>query len=149
MDDLTEKQRRFVEAYCGPAKGVASEAAKIAGYAHAESNAHRLMENDGVSRAIAAFNDEIHDDAIATAHEVQAFLTSTMRGTECRSIVVNDHGIVRDEANNEVTEAPEPKDRVKAAEALAKMRGYFAPAKAEVKVDGAAVVVRFARRRET
>ena len=33
MKDLTPKQRRFVEAYVGPAKGNATEAARQAGYA--------------------------------------------------------------------------------------------------------------------
>jgi len=32
MNELTPKQRRFVEAYVGPARGNASEAALIAGY---------------------------------------------------------------------------------------------------------------------
>lgn len=140
MDDLTEKQRLFVLAYCGEAKGIAVRAAEMAGYANAQSNAHRLMEHDGVSRAIAAINDEVHDEAIATAHEVQAFLTGVMRGDEARVIVTNSEGVERNTDGEVLTEAAEPRDRVKAAETLAKIRGYVAPAKSEVEVKGAPLV---------
>lgn len=141
MEGLTEKQRKFVEAYCGPAKGIAMQAAKLAGYANPESNAHRLMEHDGISRAIHAINDELYDDAIATAHEVQAFLTGVFRGTECRSLAFTGMGEPKINADGEhVDEPADPKDRVKAAEVLAKIRGYVAPVKSEVDVKGSPIV---------
>lgn len=38
MKGLTDRQRRFVEAYTGPAKGVAALAARMAGYSPTYSN---------------------------------------------------------------------------------------------------------------
>lgn len=140
MDDLTEKQRRFVEAYCGPAKGVALQAARMAGYANPESNAHRLMEVEGVSRAIRELNSDLEDDAIMTAHEVQAFLSGVARGTECRSLAFTGMGTPKIVDDVHIDEPAEPKDRVKAAVELARIRGYVAPAKSELKVDGAPAI---------
>jgi hypothetical protein len=142
MADLTERQRRFVEAFVGEAMGSATEAARMAGYANPENNAHRLMELDGVVAALNAINADVHDTAIATAHEVQAFLSGVVRGTEGRSIVMTEAGPLKKPGTDEYeTDDPPVKDRVKAAEALAKMRGYIAPVKSEVEVTGVPVTV--------
>ena len=151
--ELTEKQRRFVEAYCGEAKGNATEAASLAGYKGNDvtlaSTGYENLRKPQIAHAIDALNDEIRSDAIATAEEVQAFLTGTMRGTECRAPIITMAGPIFDKDTGAMLDAPaDPKDRVKAAAELAKMRGYVAPVKSEVKLDGAAVVVRFPRRRE-
>lgn len=140
LEGLTEKQKRFVEAYCGEAQGNATEAARLAGYSGntgtLASMGHENLQKPDISRAIDEINGYVRSDAIASAEEVQAFLTGTMRGTECRSIVTTMTGPVLD-ADGKMVDAPaEPKDRVKAAEALAKMRGYVAPTKSEVEVSG-------------
>lgn len=136
MDDLTEKQRRFVEAYVGPSKGNATDAARRAGYAGNDNTLRSLgaenMAKPAIARAIAETNDVVRSDAIATAEEVQAFLTATMRGQECRSPIVTQAGPAMDESGNVLDQAPEAKDRVKAAVELARIRGYVAPAKSEV-----------------
>jgi phage terminase small subunit len=57
MADLTEKQRRFVEAYVGPSRGDAADAARRAGYAgdaaSLERTGRRNLENRYVRDAVA------------------------------------------------------------------------------------------------
>lgn len=50
--DLTEKQELFVQAYCGEAKGNASEAARIAGYAHPLHQACKIKWSPAVRARI-------------------------------------------------------------------------------------------------
>jgi phage terminase small subunit len=51
-DVLSERERRFVDAYCGPAKGNAREAARQAGYHHSHRSAD-LMKRERVRQEIA------------------------------------------------------------------------------------------------
>lgn len=146
VEGLTEKQRRFVEAYLGAAKGNGAEAARMAGYqgkdAHTYSVvADRLLASAGIREMISAARSKTASAAIATAEEVQEFLTATMRGTECRSPIVTMAGPVTDPKTGEImTKPPDAKDRVKAAEVLSKIRGYAAPVKSELEVKGAPIV---------
>jgi phage terminase small subunit len=123
MQELTEKQRRFVEAYVGEAQGNATRAAKLAGYSGKDDalavRGAEVVRNRKVQLAIEEARASVTSEAIATREERQTFLTRTMR----------DEGI-------------EPKDRIKACEVLGKMQGDFIE-KHEVKHEGAAVVVRF------
>jgi phage terminase small subunit len=101
---LQEKQRRFVEAYTGPAQGNATEAARMVGYKHPTTQGPRLLENVGVAEAIQAATSHVRSAAIATREERQELLTAMMRG--------------------EVEDA-RPSDRLKATEILGKMQGDF------------------------
>lgn len=68
---LTYRQRLFVAAYLGQAKGSASEAARLAGYSAPHSQGSRLLENVGVRAAIAAHLSQ----AAMSADEVLARLS--------------------------------------------------------------------------
>lgn len=72
---LTGKQQVFVENYliCWNE----TEAARRAGYAHPNSNAHRLMVNDGIQTAI----QERLSALAMSADEVLARLTAQARGS--------------------------------------------------------------------
>ena len=65
---LTFRQRLFVEAYLGPAGGNATEAARIAGFAHPLVQSSRLLGNVRIQAAIdarlaeAALARAAHDD---------------------------------------------------------------------------------------
>jgi phage terminase small subunit len=137
---LTDRQRRFVEAFIGPAQGSASEAARIAGYANPYSNAHRLMELDGVLDAIRAYNDELHDEAIATAHELQAGLTKIFRGEDGGTVLEGPDGVLLDQDGNPRMRPTAPMVKIEAAKTIAKMRGLNAPDKQEVEHKGVQVV---------
>lgn len=82
MARLTTKQRLFVEAYCGPALGNATEAARLAGYKGNDvtlsSVGSENLRKPQIAEAIEQAKPEI--EAVATRHERQAFLTSVMRG---------------------------------------------------------------------
>jgi len=104
MTALSERERRFVEAYMGAAGGNATEAAKAAGYSAktARQLGARLLTKVHIRAAIDARAKD--DPAVADRAERQQFLSRVMRG--------------------EFRKAP-IKDRVKAAEVLGKMQGDF------------------------
>jgi len=101
---LTEKQRKFVEAYLGEANGNGTKAAEIAGYGGDTKTlgitAVKNLRKINIRKAI---DERTKDDgSIATREERQAFLTKVMR---------TEHG-----------KMPE---RLKATELLCKMHGDF------------------------
>lgn len=79
---LTEKQRRFVEAYMGEADGNATEAARIAGYSGDEAAlAVRGSENVRKRKIRIAIRERVKKDPlIATRKERQHFWTKVMHG---------------------------------------------------------------------
>ena len=101
---LTEKQRKFVEAYLGEANGNGTKAAEIAGYSgDTKTLGIRAVKNLRVLNIRKAIDERTKDDgSIATREERQAFLTKVMR---------TEHG-----------KMPE---RLKATELLCKMHGDF------------------------
>lgn len=99
---LTEKRQRFVEAYLGPAMGNATEAARIAKYAHPGQQGHRLLKDVHVSSAIKKGLAKVRSGAIADREERLAFYSEVMRSEEHAA-----------------------KDRLKAAELLGKVGGDF------------------------
>ena len=128
----SDRERRFVAAWCGPAKGSNVEAARAAGYSGNAKvlgiTAVRLLARNSVQRAIAEFREKTTAADVAESHEVQAFATSVMRGeTEETTVTVNKHGeFVENVA------PPRIKDRLTAAFGLAKIRGYEAASKVEL-----------------
>lgn len=85
-----------------------------------DNNAYMLMKNNEVIARIAELNGKIENKNIADAQEIQELLTKLLRGEEVEQVpMMSDDGLVM--AEKIVT----PKDRIKAGETLAKMRGYF------------------------
>jgi hypothetical protein len=81
---LSEKQRRFVEAYMGAAAGNATQAARLAGYKGndvtlASVGAENLRKPQ-IAEAIA--NVQQADPLIATREERQQFWSAVLRGVE-------------------------------------------------------------------
>lgn len=121
MDDLTEKQRRFVEAYLGKALGNATAAARLAGYSGDDATlnvtASRMLRNAKVVAAVEKARRPRTRAAVADREEREAWLSALMRG-EITSTKLD--------ANGEPVEVPAPmSDRVKANEILGKMNGDF------------------------
>lgn len=102
LDKLPPKRRVFVEAYCGEAAGNATEAARIARYAHPSQQGHRLLRNAQVQAALAELTAPERNRRVATREERLAFYT----------------GVMEDPAQ-------QTKDRLKAAELLGKVGGDF------------------------
>lgn len=103
---LTEKQRRFVEAYMGEAAGNSTKAARLAGYKGSENTLKSIAsENLTKPDIIAAIDERVNSDPkIATRKERQAFWTKVMKGEE---------------------PGAEMKDRLKASELLGKSHADF------------------------
>lgn len=59
MDGLTYKQRRFIEAYLGEARGNASEAARLAGYAKPAEQGYENLRKPQIRAAIDARIEEL------------------------------------------------------------------------------------------
>lgn len=87
--------------------------------------AKELMDNGKITARIAELNEEIKNDNIADAIEIQETLTRLLRGEiseEC--VTVESVGVGYSEAKI-IEKQVTPKDRIKAGEILAKIRGYF------------------------
>ncbi len=127
MNRLTEKQRKFVEAYMGKAEGNGVEAARLAGYKGNDNTLAAIASENLRKPKIASAIEERQegDPLVADREERQRFFTSVMRGTGCRRPVKTMVGLLRDKDGNVVTEDPLAKDRIKAAELLGKMNGDF------------------------
>lgn len=85
-----------------------------------DNNAYKLMQLNEIKTRLKELSDEIKNEAIADAQEIQETLTKLLRGQEVEQVpMMSEQGLVM--AEKIVT----PKDRIKAGETLAKMRGYF------------------------
>lgn len=75
---LTEKQRRFCEAYSANG-GNATKAAESAGYSNAPVEGARLIRKDKTVKALELLRQSTTSEEIATREERQAFWTKVMR----------------------------------------------------------------------
>ncbi len=97
-----------------------------------------LMKNPKVTQRLKELSEEIKSKNIADAVEIQTMLTKILRGEESEECVaVEGTGDGCSEARI-VTKQVTPKDRIKACETLAKMRGYF---DLTIKIDNAPTIV--------
>jgi phage terminase small subunit len=123
VDSLPEKRRRFVLAYCGSAKGNATEAARQAGYEAPSVEGCRLLRNVAVLEAIqelelAAGTDT--ESMVMGVIELRRFWTRTARGEE------SDVQVTRTKEGEQAEEIAVPiVPRLKASELLGKSLGAF------------------------
>ena len=125
---LSVRQEKFCVEYAK--SGNAAESYKKAGYKvknveSATACASRLLRNANVEARLAELREETKRDSIADIGEIQEILTSIARGeTREEQIVVEgcgdgiSQGVIK-------TRKVQERDRLKAAELLAKMRGGF------------------------
>ena len=135
-DDLTDKQKKFIEEYLVDMNG--TRAYRVA-YPSVKKNetaaalASRLLTNDKVKKAIEPILASMSSDRMATATEVMEYLTSVMRGESTAEVVVVEGlGDGVSEARR-FKKAPDEKERLRAAELLGKRFGLF---KDKVEVSG-------------
>ena len=116
LETLTPKQRRFADQYLGPARGNATEAARMAGYSDAEVSGYNCKQN----QAIRAYIDERLNSETLSSAEVLAELTAIARA-EWRNFV--------QERTNYKGETLDSRldlgDKVKALELLGKYHKLF------------------------
>jgi phage terminase small subunit len=141
-EDLTPKQEKFCQemsklgnqyqAYCNSfnTKGMKRETI--------DKRACELMKNGKITGRLKALAEETKSKNTAEAQEIQEYLTQVIRGQineDC--IVVESIGDYQSRARN-VKKQVTPKDRIKACETLAKMRGYF---DLTIKIDNAPTII--------
>ena len=103
MKELKPKQKLFCEYYCGEYFGNAYQAAIAAGYSEQYAKkTPKLFSSPEVKKYIEILHQKGAKKRIATVEEIKAFFTDIMNDTE------------------QVT-----KDRIRAAELLAKTAGAF------------------------
>ena len=135
---LTERQKRFVDFYIKT--GNASEAARSAGYSdkNADVDGNKLLVNPSISREIEKRLKELESSRTADLKETLEYMTAVMRG-EMEDVVVVTVGTGKGYSKSEIVKVPiNTRDRLKAAEYLAKIHGAF---KTEVQVAGTIPVV--------
>lgn len=135
---LTPKKKRFCDEYLIDAN--ATNAAKRAGYSEktAYSQGQRLLKDVDVAAYIKERTDEISSKAIADATEVMQYLTSVLRGEETEEVVVVEgcgDGYSKARIKDKAVGA---KDKLKAAELLAKRYGLLTD---KVGIEGVVPVV--------
>lgn len=131
---MTPKQKRFCDEYLIDTN--ATQAAIRAGYSEktAYSIGQRLLKDVEVAAYIEERANEINNKAIADATEVMQYLTSVLRG-ESKSSVLSLCGNGYQEI---IEKEPDEKEKLKAAELLAKRYGLLTD---KVGIEGVVPVV--------
>lgn len=141
---LTDRQRRFAEAWIGEAKRNGTEAARIAGYSGTDavlaSTGSTVLHTPKVAEYIDQLLEGTIRESIAGPVELHEFLTATVRGKRCRAPIITAAGPAMTDDGKLITKAPSATDRIAAARELAKMRGYYAPERQEIAHTGVQVI---------
>jgi phage terminase small subunit len=126
---LTPKQEKFCREFikCGNASEAYRKAYNCDNMKPETINvkACELLKNGNITVRVQELDKEKKNEAIADAQEIQETLTRLLRGEEQEECVavesIGDYQSRATIIKKQVT----PKDRIKAGETLAKMRGYF------------------------
>lgn len=137
---LTERQQRFVDFYIQT--GNAAEAARRAGYAGASNTrlGSKVLKKPEIRAAIDARLAELASERIADTREILEYLTAVMRGEFSDEVAMNigmGKGVTRAE---KIALKVSAKDRLRAAELLAKIHGMFI-SRQELEISGNVPVV--------
>ena len=122
---MSEKQKRFIDFYIQT--GNASEAARQAGYAEktAPFTGAENLKKPQIKKAIQERLKVLDDKRTADTKEILQYLTSVMRGEGTDTVVVT-VGTGKGYSESEKVTVPlSTRDRLKAAEHLAKINGMF------------------------
>jgi phage terminase small subunit len=136
---LTERQKRFVDAYIRT--GNAVQSAIEAGYSedYAQTSGHKILQNKYVAERLKQRLDKMDSEKIASAQEVLEYLTKVMRGeSESVVVVVKSTGEGCSEVEH-VTKKPSEPEQLKAAELLGKRHGLYIDRK-DVTTNGQAML---------
>jgi phage terminase small subunit len=124
-DAVTPKQKRFCDEYLIDAN--ATQAAIRAGYSKktAKQIGQRLLTYVDCRKYIDDHMEKVQSEKIATAEEVMQYLTSVLRGEEKEEVVVVEGCGEGFSAARTVDKGVGAKDKLKAAELLAKRYGLL------------------------
>lgn len=121
---LTEKQKRFADAYlldCNGTRAYQAAYTNVKKDEVARANASRLLAKANVRAYINERLEEMHSEKTADAREVIEYLTSVMRGEQTEQTL----RLIGDGCQTIADIAVPAKDRIKAAELLGKRYSLF------------------------
>lgn len=123
--ELTEKQKRFIDYYIQ--YGNATEAAKKAGYSlkTAFNTGSKNLKNPVIRSELDRRLDELKSARVADATEVLEYLTAVVRGEAVSEVVVVEGCGLGESRARTIDKHPDEKERLKAAELLAKRHGLL------------------------
>lgn len=139
-EKLNPKQERFAVEYIKDMN--MTKAAERAGYSKKSAIMHgsRLLTNAKVREKVAELEAEVKNEAIATAQEVEEFLSAAMRGE-----LTEEKSYISDKKKKERRIAM--KERIKAAELLAKRYALLTEKTELSGKDGQPIVIEFSHMR--
>ncbi len=126
MEKLTEKQKRWIDHYIET--GSAAEAARLAGYKANSDKAYRNIGSENLAKLgehLRAKLNAKEDARIAKADEVLQFLTSVLRGDVTEEVIVTEGMMGGGSSARYMDKHVGARDRLKAAEMLAKRYGLL------------------------
>lgn len=132
---MTDKQKRFCDEYlidCNGTRAYKAAYPSVKKDNTAAASAAALLRNPKVQKHIAAAAEKLHNEKTADAQEVLEYLTSVLRGGKEQVL----RGVGQGEQVIDTMQVG-AKDRLKAAELLAKRYGLFTD---NVNVSGEGVV---------
>lgn len=132
---MTDKQKRFCDEYlidCNGTRAYKAAYPSVKKDNTAAASAAALLRNPNVQKYIAAAAEKLHNEKTADAQEVLEYLTSVLRGGKEQVL----RGVGQGEQVIDTMQVG-AKDRLKAAELLAKRYGLFTD---NVNVSGEGVV---------
>lgn len=138
--ELNERQKRFVDYYLQSSN--ATDSARKAGYStkNAMQIGCELLRNPKIQAALNTRLEQLESDRLAETKEILEYLTSVMRGQTEDEVVVN-VGVGKGFTEAQKVKAKVgAKERLKAAEMLAKVKGLFIN-KNELEINGSVPVV--------
>ena len=140
LPELNGRQKLFIDYYIQTFN--ATESARKAGYS--EKNSYQvgsvLLKNPKIQIAINTRLEQLESERIAKDKEVLEYITAVMRGETTEEVVMNigiGKGLTKAE---KVVAKVSAKERLKAAEMLAKVKGMFI-SRQEVDLQGVIPVV--------
>ena len=128
---LTEKQKRFIDFYIET--GNATKACKMAGY---KGSNLKNVANQNLTKLHFLIQSKLtqkESERIATQDEILHYLTAVMRGEEVEEVVTTEATGEGYSTARIIEKKVTPKDRLKAAEMLAKRHGLLTPKNGEQK----------------
>lgn len=135
-DDLTDKQKKFIEEYLIDMNGTRAYRAAYPSVKKNESaavSASKLLTKAKVKKVVDPILESLSSDRVATLEEVLVYLTSVMRGESTAEVVVVEGlGDGCSEARR-LKKSPDEKEKLMAAKLLGKRYGLF---KDKVEVSG-------------
>ncbi|WP_231099886.1 terminase small subunit [Streptobacillus moniliformis] len=137
---LSLKQKKFCEYYISSGNG--TEAAIKAGYSKKTATviANENLMKPYIKEYIQEITEKMEADNIATATEIQTYLTAVMRGELDEEYTVFEKKGDGTEKAKKMKRKIQVRDRTKGAELLAKMKGLFID-KQENKTENKVIII--------